>query len=60
MPDQLLPIRCPKCTHDQVQPYVGSLTVLTVVCPECGFTWALEIASLPPHTKEQIAEVVRH
>lgn len=57
---QLLPIRCPKCAHDQVRLYVSSATVLTIKCPECAFAWSVEIASLPTDTKEQVAEASRH
>ena len=58
MTEPLLPIRCPKCTHDQVRLYVSSATVLTIKCPECAFTWSIEIASLPPATRTQLAEAV--
>jgi hypothetical protein len=60
VPEPLLPIRCPKCAHDQVRLYVSSATVLTVVCPECEFTWAIDIASLPRQTRAEIAAAITH
>ena len=60
MPGLLLPIHCPKCAHDQVRLYVSSATVLTIKCPECAITWAIEIASLPTETREQVAQAVQH
>ena len=60
MAEPMLPIRCPKCTHDQVRLYVSSASVLTIKCPECAFTWSVEIATLPPDTKAQLAEAILH
>jgi uncharacterized Zn finger protein len=60
MPGSLLPIRCPKCAQDEVRLYVSSTSVLTVQCPECGFTWAIDVASLPTATKDKIADALRH
>ena len=58
MAEPRLPIRCPKCTHDQVQLYISSATILTIKCPECEFTWSVEIATLPPDTQTQLAEAL--
>jgi phage FluMu protein Com len=60
MTEPSLPIRCPKCAHDQVRLYISSVTVLTIKCPECAFVWSIEIASLPPDTRAQLAEAVLH
>jgi len=60
MAEPLLPIRCPKCAHDQVRLFVSSATVLTVTCPACEFTWAIDMASLPTQTRATIAQVIRH
>jgi hypothetical protein len=60
MPEPLLPIRCPKCIHDQMRLYVSSASVLTVKCPECAFTWTVEIASLPVETRNQLTQVIQH
>ena len=45
--DLTLPLRCPKCGHDEATLFVNSVSVLTVQCAECGHTWSTEIASLP-------------
>jgi ribosomal protein S27E len=52
------PIRCPKCTHYQVELCVSSATVLTIQCPECAFAWSVEIATLPTHTEARLAEAI--
>jgi phage FluMu protein Com len=60
MREPLLPIRCPKCAHAQVHLYISSATVLTIKCPECAFAWSVEVATLPPDTKAQLAEAILH
>jgi ribosomal protein S27E len=60
MPLPLLPIHCPKCAHDQVRLFISSATVLTVECPQCAFSWSLDIASLPTETKTHIAQAIQH
>ena len=55
MAEPLLPIRCPKCTHDEVRLNVSSATVLTINCPRCGYTWSVEIATLPTATRTLLA-----
>ena len=60
MAEPLLPIRCPKCAHDQVRLYVSSATVLTIKCPECAFTWSVEIASLPTDTRDQLVQATQY
>ena len=51
----VLPIRCPKCPCTQVYRYISSVTVLTVMCPQCEFTWSVEMSSVSSATREQVA-----
>ena len=60
MAEPLLPIRCLKCSHDHARLVVSSATVLTVKCPECAFTWSVEIASSPAETRNQLENAVQH
>ena len=59
MAEDLLPIRCPQCNHDQVRLYVGSRSVLTVRCPKCAHTWSLDITALPPEVRAQLGRILR-
>ena len=59
MPESFLPIHCPKCAHHQVRLHVSSATVLSIKCPECAFTWSVEIASLPTETKDQLVQAIQ-
>jgi len=58
MPESLLPIRCPHCDHDQVLPFISSQSVLTVKCPQCARTWSIEVAALPPDTRDQVTKAL--
>ena len=60
MAESLLPIRCPKCTHDQVRLFISSTTVLTIKCPQCAYTWSVEIASLPTDARDQLAQAIQY
>jgi len=51
----ILPIHCPKCAHDRARLFVSSFTVITVVCMQCHDSRAIEIASLPPDVRAQVA-----
>jgi Zn ribbon nucleic-acid-binding protein len=42
-----LPVVCPHCQHDLAKLTVRSLTILTVTCARCGYTWSSELATMP-------------
>ena len=58
MPESLLPIPCPHCDHDQVLPFISSLSVLTVKCPQCARTWSIEVAALPKGTRQRLTNAL--
>ena len=56
MPQSLLSIPCSYCYHEHVHLVIGSLTVLTVRCPQCARTWSIEVAALPLDTRQQLTK----
>jgi uncharacterized Zn finger protein len=54
-----LPIPCPKCHHNGCTLVVKSLTVMTVMCANCGHVWATDMDSLPPEIQERIPAALR-
>jgi hypothetical protein len=38
---------------------VMSITVMMLTCAQCGYTWATEMASLPPEIQEKIPDALR-
>ena len=44
--DPILPLRCPKCDHDEARLSVRSETVLTVKCLQCKHSWSTDILTL--------------
>jgi len=58
MPDSLLRLQCPHCDHDHARVFISSRTVLTVKCPQCARTWSIEVAALPPDTRQQLTKAL--
>jgi hypothetical protein len=44
---QMLPLRCPRCGHDEAKLFLHSATVVTVKCGDCDHSWSVDIAALP-------------
>ena len=53
-PDANLPLRCPKCEHDEATLVVHSFTVLTVMCAKCSHSWAADAALLPDNVRQRL------
>ena len=52
--DATLPLACPHCQHDLAVLTIRSLTILTVTCANCGYMWAVELASMPEHVRAAV------
>jgi ribosomal protein L37AE/L43A len=56
--DRVLPIQCPKCQYGGSTLVARGLTIITLKCISCAYTWAMQFDSLSPDIQEQIlAEV---
>ena len=45
--DSQLSVSCPHCQHTLATLAVQSQTVLMVTCAKCGYTWCVELATMP-------------
>ena len=54
-----LPIACPKCHQEGCLLVVKSLTIMTVRCPRCEYTWATDLRSLPKEIQQKIPDVLK-
>ena len=45
--DSYLPVSCPHCQHTLATLKVRAQTILTVTCANCGYTWDVELTTMP-------------
>ena len=58
MPDTI-PMPCPYCENRTGRIVVSSQTVMTIGCPRCGRSWAIDLMTLSPQVRQQLAAALR-
>jgi transcription elongation factor Elf1 len=53
--DQMLPLRCPRCGHEEAKLFLHSATVATVKCADCANSWSVDIGVLPEEVRQRIS-----
>jgi transcription elongation factor Elf1 len=46
---------CPRCQHQIGSIVVSSQSVMTLSCPECGHSWAVDLKAISPQLRDQLA-----
>lgn len=56
-----LPVSCPHCQDTLARLMVRNQTILTVTCANCGYSWVVELATMPEPVRaaEQILALER-
>jgi hypothetical protein len=54
-----VPTPCPYCASTGGRILIGSQTVMTIACSNCGRTWAIDLKTLSPQVREQLAAALR-
>ena len=57
--DRPLPIPCPNASHPGCTLVVKSISVMTVECPNCRHSWAIELDALPEDIQQIVRAVLR-
>jgi hypothetical protein len=53
-----LPLQCPKCEHTGCALVVKGITIITVTCVGCAYTWATRLDVLPDHIQPTVLAIL--
>jgi hypothetical protein len=54
-----IPTPCPHCQNPTGQLMLSSRTVMTISCPSCRYTWVIDLTTLSPQLRKQLADALR-
>lgn len=53
-----LPLQCPKCEHTGCALVVKGITIITVTCVGCAYTWAMRLDFLPDDVQPTVLAIL--
>ena len=58
MPNRI-PAPCPRCEHQTGSIVVSSQSVMTLSCPQCGHSWAVDLQGISSQLRGQLTAALR-